>query len=246
MRRATSRASAAAVALAVLIVVAAAAPVGADPGRPTPHAVNHRVVVHAGVRLVTHPASRRLEDRLVSQRENLAHARYVCRRGRGPTRRWACSAKRWLNREAAETKTALENRQWRAAEQDWLAAVKVADRAFPGTAGWLLSCSSATSEGGWGRFVWNGGSLLSEADRVKARDGLTTPTEHGSGAGGWLQFKHGTWDRNAARAFAEATSRGVNVPLVYRSFYSRIGQAVVGASMLLHGQRGEWSGSGCG
>lgn len=54
---------------------------------------------------------KQLEHRAASQAENLAHARYVCRRGGGDHRRWACAASRWLARELAETKSSIDARR---------------------------------------------------------------------------------------------------------------------------------------
>ena len=45
-----------------------------------------------------------------SQMINLAHARYVCRRGARAHKRWACHAKRWLARELAQTRAAMRPR----------------------------------------------------------------------------------------------------------------------------------------
>lgn len=175
-------------------------------------------------RLIYHPASRTLDARLDAQLRNLAHARYVCHHGRGYGRQWNCAASRWLAREVAETRHSIQQRSLRRANADWLTAVDLADQFFPGTGAWLRSCSRPESEGGWGRWV---------------------PNSRGSGAGGWLQFLADTFDRNVDRAFREARAAGLVVPPVFRSWYSRVGQALTGASMLLHGQRGEWSGSGC-
>lgn len=144
----------------------------------------------------------------------IPHYRYVCRHGAHEHQRKACAAWRYLH-----------GRQLAYAERDWLAAVRLAGRVFPGTEGWLRSCSRPESEGGWGRWV---------------------PNSQGSGAGGWLQFLSGTFYSNVDRAFAEARAVWrLPVPSRYRSWYSRVGQALTGASMLVHGQRGEWSGSGC-
>jgi hypothetical protein len=48
-----------------------------------------------------------LENREASQVANLAHARYVCRRGGGEHKRWACAARSWLLEELSETRRAL-------------------------------------------------------------------------------------------------------------------------------------------
>jgi hypothetical protein len=104
---------------------------------------------------------------------------------------------------------------------DWRTAVRIAQRVFPGTEGWLLSCSA--SEGGWGRWV---------------------PNNQGSGVGGWLQMFPSTFWRMYSAARAEAVSQGFTVPEETASWYSPLGQALAGAWGGLH-RRHEWSGAGC-
>ena len=105
---------------------------------------------------------------------------------------------------------------------DWLTAVNLAQRIFPGTSRWLLDCSS--SEGGWGRWVPNG---------------------DGSGAGGWMQFLSGTFYGNVDAAFSTARRLGFRIAPEARSWYSATGQAITAAYMLGIGQRGQWYGSRC-
>ena len=62
----------------------------------------------AQAHLVTKPKGEGLTARAASQKENLAHARYVCEHGARSHMRWACTAVRWLGRELAETRQALE------------------------------------------------------------------------------------------------------------------------------------------
>lgn len=57
----------------------------------------------ASAHLVTKPKNDSREAIHASQNENLAHARYVCNRGGGQHKRWACKAVVWLEREARET-----------------------------------------------------------------------------------------------------------------------------------------------
>lgn len=64
---------------------------------------------------------------------------------------------------------------------DWETAVRIVQRVWPGTSGWLLSCSA--HEGGHGAFVMN---------------------TQGSGAGGWMQFMSGTFSWALGRAKAAA------------------------------------------
>jgi len=49
------------------------------------------------------PKKNHLENRLVSQTDNLKHARYVCRHGDNYNQRWHCKAKVWIAKERRET-----------------------------------------------------------------------------------------------------------------------------------------------
>lgn len=169
-----------------------------------------------------HKAGLHGQARIAFLEEALSHHRYVCKRGSPMLRttRWHCAAKVWVRselrqarRHAYRTLTAVNS---------WPAAVQVAQRPYPGTAAWLLSCSG--SEGGHGRWVPNG---------------------DGSGAGGWLQFLHGTFYRMWAAAYADVRSRGFIVPRSAHSWYSPLGQALAGAWGLVNGRRHEWYGPGC-
>lgn len=59
------------------------------------------------VLLPDYPQRSVLENREVSQLENLAHARYVARHGGGRNQRWHRRAVRWIGSELAETRRAL-------------------------------------------------------------------------------------------------------------------------------------------
>lgn len=61
----------------------------------------------AHAHLVAKPQASTLKAREASQKENLAHARYVCRRGSAENRRWHCVWTRILVKELAETRTRL-------------------------------------------------------------------------------------------------------------------------------------------
>lgn len=104
----------------------------------------------------------------------------------------------------------------------WHQAVAEAQKPYPGTTAWLLSCSA--SEGGWGRWV---------------------PNSQGSGVGGWLQFHPSTFAGFSWRARVDAARRGYIVPGSASSWYSPLGQALAGAWGITHGMRSHWAGSGC-
>ena len=65
----------------------------------------------AAAHLPAKPKGDGLQARLVSQTENLAHARYVARHGRGDHVRWHRLAARWLERELAETRSSIDARR---------------------------------------------------------------------------------------------------------------------------------------
>jgi hypothetical protein len=76
----------------VIILVAVAALVGAAP---------------ASAHLVAHPKCKSLACREASQKQNLAHARYVCDHGAHQEKRWSCHATKWLKRELKKTEAVL-------------------------------------------------------------------------------------------------------------------------------------------
>ena len=103
---------------------------------------------------------------------------------------------------------------------DWVVATALADRVFPGTQAWLLSCSSG--EGGHGGWVNN---------------------YQGSDAGGWMQFMPGTFSSYQGAALAEVTRRGYSYPAEYVGYYAPLGQALVAAWMRTHGESHHWDSS---
>ena len=131
-------------------------------------------------------------------------------------RKWRTAAERWV---AARV---LRDFEVRPGNRAWLRAVDEAQKVFPGTASWLLSCSA--SEGGHGRWV---------------------PNSQGSGVGGWLQFYPSTFARMYGAASLELAARGFIVPGSAHSWYSPLGQALAGAWGVTNGRSHEWVGSGC-
>jgi hypothetical protein len=122
----------------------------------------------------------------------------------------------------------------------WLRAVEEAQRVFPGTESWLLSCSAA--EGGHGRWVGYGGQSYSTG----LRDSNTV--------GGPLQFRWQTFKGMYRRALDDLRGRDWRVPSHLRdpgddvAWRSALGQALAGGWGILHGQRSHWSasyGNGC-
>jgi len=117
----------------------------------------------------------------------------------------------------------------------WLRAVEEAQRPYPGTRGWLRSCSAPTSEGGWGRWVrYGGGPYYAGLENYDV-------------SGGWLQFKFGTFKGFYRHAVDDVTRRGFKVERLdpVAGWLSPLGQALAGAWGYVNGLRGHWAGAGC-
>jgi len=91
---------------------------------------------------------------------------------------------------------------------DWVTAVNIVQRIYPGTKDWLLFISHR--EGGYGRFVMN---------------------HQGSGAGGWMQFMSSTFYAYNDRAYADARSRGFHLDPRTNYWQHPLGQAVTAGYM---------------
>lgn len=129
-------------------------------------------------------------------------------------------------------------------------AIRLADRVFPGSRSWLDAC--ARSEGGLGRWKWNGGVQLDRATvrryhayELRGWSTLRYRPLGSSGAGGPWQFLRGTFYANVDAAFAEARAHGWRVERGARSWYSATGQAMTAAYMLRRGWSSQWYGAGC-
>jgi hypothetical protein len=96
---------------------------------------------------------------------------------------------------------------------DWLTAVKLVQRIYPGTSDWLLFISHR--EGGWGGFVMN---------------------HQGSGCGGWMQYAPSTYWAYSGDAFADAKSKGFIVNDAWNQWTNPMGQALTGAFMRFTGR----------
>lgn len=124
---------------------------------------------------------------------------------------------------------ALEQRRLLATTSTYLGAVSYVEKYF-GPQPFLRECPK--SEGGLGAWVYIG-----HADHA-VYGPSTTP-------GGWLQFMGGTFYGIIDRAIAEARARGMVVPATARSWFSPLGQALAGRTMIERGRRGEWTGGTC-
>lgn len=98
----------------------------------------------------------------------------------------------------------------------WYRAIEEVQKIFPGTSGWLLSCSAA--EGGHGRWVGYGGV------------GYSTWLRDSDTVGGPLQFRYSTFKGMFRHAAEFTRAKGWRVPLMdYTSAWrSALGQAMAG------------------
>lgn len=98
---------------------------------------------------------------------------------------------------------------------DWVTAVKIVQRVYPGTKDWLLFISAR--EGGYGRFVMN---------------------HQGSGAGGWMQFMSSTYYAYNTRAYADVRRRGWRIDPRTNYWQHPLGQAITAGYMRYTGLDG--------
>lgn len=120
---------------------------------------------------------------------------------------------------------------------DWLTAVRIVQRFYPGSDSWLVSCSG--SEGGHGVFVYHGGRAAS-ADEIRRNVEYSTP-------GGQMQYFPGTFWSDFNAAVQDLARRHIKVPRSAWTWYSPLGQALAGgyAHNLGHYTGGKWTGRGC-
>ena len=116
-----------------------------------------------------------------------------------------CRIARHVYQREHEQLERLQRLVWRILPhtQDWATAVRIAQRPYPGTNAWLMSCSAA--EGGHGQWK---------------------PNNQGSGVGGWMQMYPSTFWGMYHHAEADLRARGFKLPASAASWYSPLGQAL--------------------
>lgn len=122
---------------------------------------------------------------------------------------------------------------------DWRTAVRLVQRIYPGTEDWMLSISDR--EGGWGPWVWYGGSRW--RGYHVGNDFLGADT-----VGGWMQFRYSTFAPYWRAAQADLKRRGIVVPFIpmppeggpreYAAWLSPLGQALTAGYMRYTGRDG--------
>lgn len=140
---------------------------------------------------------------------------------------------RWVDRHT------LQDFPFTRGGRAWQRAVREAQKVFPGTEDWLLSCSAA--EGGWGRWVGYAGVGYSAA----LRDSDTV--------GGPLQYRFSTYTGHFRRALQYVREKHFFVPRPLHDYTnawtSALGQALAGGWARFTGNDGNhWSasfGRGC-
>jgi hypothetical protein len=162
--------------------------------------------------------------------------------GMQPTRvsgvpvRW-CGYARWVEnlwwkRRVAARKEVV--RRVIPVSNDWVTSVKIAQRAFPGTESWLMSCSAA--EGGHGRWVTYGGGSYYPGFETRYI------------VGGPLQYKWPTFKGHYRHALDSLRERGFIVDLPdpenVAAWLSMTAQALAGGwARWSHNDDSHWSAS---
>lgn len=130
------------------------------------------------------------------------------------------------------------------ATNDWLTAVRIAQRVYPGTEGVLRSLSDR--EGGWGPWVWYSGACTSPPCLWR---GYHVGGDNVSGAdtvGGWMQFRWSTFAPWWRHTQENLKKRGYIIPdmpmppeggpAIYAPWLNPLGQALTAAYMHWSGQ----------
>lgn len=120
---------------------------------------------------------------------------------------------------------------------DWLTAVRVAQRVYPGTTSWLLYISGR--EGGHGPWVWYGGRQWSGYHIGDDFLGADT-------VGGWMQFRFSTFAPYWRGMIKDLKARGVTLPPIpdrggpseYQPWLWPLGQALTAGYMKFYGREG--------
>jgi hypothetical protein len=114
---------------------------------------------------------------------------------------------------------------------DWRTAVRFVQRIYPGTESWMLYTSDR--EGGWGPWVWYGGSHWT--GHHIGNDFLGEDT-----AGGWMQFRYSTFAPYWRHTQDDLKSRGYELPYfgdsIYSGWLSPLAQALTAGYMRYTGQ----------
>jgi hypothetical protein len=120
---------------------------------------------------------------------------------------------------------------------DWVTAVRIAQRVYPGTSDWMLYISDR--EGGHGPWVWYGGRTWSGYHIGDDFLGADT-------VGGWMQFRFSTFAPYWRGMIKDLRARGITLPPVpnrggpseYQPWLWPLGQALTAGYMKYYGKEG--------
>lgn len=153
----------------------------------------------------------------------------------------SCTIARASYRLHLTLSVAAQRELWRALPNpdDWVTAVRVIQRVFPGTESWLLSCSAA--EGGHGRWVRFGGGSYYPG------------YEHTDAVGGWPQYRWSTFKGHYRHGLDALRARGFRInlpePTDVRAWLLPMGHAIAAGWARWSGNdNSHWSaswGNGC-
>lgn len=125
---------------------------------------------------------------------------------------------------------------------DWQTAVRFVQKIYPGTESWMLYISDR--EGGWGPWVWWGGSCSSPPCLWHGYHIGSDST--GDTVGGWMQFRYSTFAPYWRAAEKDLRARGFIIPDFpmpaeggdpkYAAWLSPMGQALTAGYMRATGR----------
>ena len=110
----------------------------------------------AQAHLVAKPKDNTLKAQAASQKENLAHARYVCKHGKGQHKGWSCKAVTWLSKEYRETQILLSPPSVYSQAYGQAKKLGVPDSVWHGCAVPLINRENAATPSSWSTTRWNG------------------------------------------------------------------------------------------
>jgi hypothetical protein len=132
---------------------------------------------------------------------------------------------------------------------DWLTAVRLVQRVYPGTADWMLAISDR--EGGWGPWVWYSG-MCSNPPCLWTGHHLGADPFGDDAVGGPMQFRYSTFAPYWRAATQDVKARGFMLPDLgwarprveygastgYGPWLSPLGQAITAGYMRYHHRDG--------
>lgn len=139
-----------------------------------------------------------------------------------------------------------QQRLWRELPDtgDWLTAVRIAQRVYPGTADWMLYISHR--EGGYGPWVWWSGACSNSPCLWRGYHVGYDST--GDTVGGWMQFRWSTFAPYYRGMVKDLAARGYTLPVFkmppaggpieYAPWLDPLGQALTAGYMRYYGKDG--------